>query len=99
MVQEELISADDFCTHHRVEVSFLQSLQDYGLVALTTVQEALFLHPDQLTTVEKFVRLHYDLEVNFEGLDVIGHLLQRMETLQQKMTLLENRLRFRESEV
>lgn len=99
MVQEELISANDFCTHHRVEVSFLQSLQDYGLVALTTIQERLFLHPDQLNTVEKFMHLHYDLEVNFEGLDIIGHMLERMEALQQEMTLLKNRLRFRESEV
>ena len=99
MAQEELISANDFCTYHRIEVSFLQSLQEYGLVELTTVQETVYLQPDQLNTVESLVRLHYDLDVNFEGLDVIRHLLQRMENLQREMTSLKNKFHFSESSV
>ena len=97
MSQEELIPANDFCTHHRIEVSFLQSLQEYGLVELTTVQETPFLHSDQLAAVEKFMHLHYDLDINFEGLDVIRHLLQRMEDLQQELALVKSKLRFRET--
>lgn len=96
MSHEELISANDFCTHHRIEVSFLRSLQDYGLVELSTMEQNVFLHPEQLDTVEKFIRLHYDLHVNMEGLDVIHHMLQRMEGLQKDLGTLRNRLRFYE---
>ncbi|GAA4732387.1 chaperone modulator CbpM [Flavisolibacter ginsenosidimutans] len=96
MSREELISANDFCTHHRIEISFLQSLQNYGLVEMTTVEHNVFLHPEQLSEVEKFIRLHYDLHVNMEGLDVIRHMLERMESLQKEASSLRNRLRFYE---
>ena len=94
MTNEELITAEDLCVHHRIDVSFLQSLQDYGLVELTTVQETVYLHPDQLNAVEKFIRLHYDLDLNFEGLDVIHHIVQLMEDAQAEVSALRNRLRF-----
>ncbi len=94
MLNEELIPATDFCTHHRIDVSFLESLQDYGLVELTTVQGTAYLHPDQLNVVEKFIRLHNDLDLNFEGLDVLHQILQRMETAQAEVKALRNRLRF-----
>lgn len=96
MANEELISAAAFCTHHRIEASFLQSLQDYGLVELQTVHETTYFRPEQLPAVEKLMHLHYDLDVNLEGLDVIQHMLQRMETLQHEMNALKNRLRFYE---
>lgn len=99
MENEELISANDFCTHHHIEVSFLQSLQDYGLVELQAVRQTTYLHPDQLSDVEKFMHLHFDLDINFEGMDVIQNMLQRMETMQYEMTALRNRLRlFEEGE-
>ena len=96
MSNEELIPATDFCAHHCIDVSFLQSLQEYGLVELTTVKETAYLHPEQLETVEKFVRLHYDLALNFESLDVIHHILERMEAVQAEVNTLRNRLRFLE---
>ena len=93
---ETLIPATDFCFHHRIEISFLQSLQDYGLIEMTTENEACFLHPDQLGSLEKFVRLHYDLHINLEGLDVVHRLLQRMDDLQKETARLRNRLQFYE---
>ena len=94
MTHEELIPAADFCTHHQIEVSFLHSLQDYGLVEMTTVEHNVYLHPEQLSALEKFIRLHYDLHVNLEGLDVIHHMLSRVEDLQREIGALRNRLRF-----
>lgn len=94
MTTEELIPAADFCTHHRIEVSFLQSLQDYGLVEMQTLHETAYLQPDQVAAVEQYMHLHYDLDVNFEGLDVIQHILQRMEVMRQEMSVIKNRLRF-----
>ena len=98
MSREELIPATEFCTHHRIEVSFLRSLQDYGLMEITTIEQNFFLHPEQVSEVEKFIRLHYDLHVNMEGLDVIHHMLQRMEAMQKQLSVLRNKLNLHEED-
>lgn len=93
-----LISANDFCLHHQIEISFLHSLCDYGLLEITTGENEIYLQPEDVSHVEKLVRLHYDLHINLEGIDAINHLLQQMEDMQEKMHHLENRLRMYESE-
>ncbi len=42
--------------------------------------------------VEKIMRLHFDLNINLEGIDVIINLLQQIETLQEEITQLKRRL-------
>lgn len=96
---EPLIPATEFCLHHQIDVSFLRSLHEYGLIEMTVENENSFLNPEQLNELEKFLRLHYELQVNMEGLDVVQHLLQRIETLQSEATLLKRRLQFYGEEV
>lgn len=93
----ELISAKDFCLHHQIEVDFLQSLHQFGLIEITTQDENYFFDSEQVEEIEKIIRLHYDLQVNFEGIDVIQNLLHKMEMLQEEMTQLKSRLRLHES--
>lgn len=96
MILRERISANEFCGHHRIDVSFLRILHEQGLIELRTEEEETFLSPDDLEAVEKLVRLHYDLHINLEGLDAIRHLLALMENLQAENRFLKNRLRFYE---
>ena len=96
MERHERISAAVFCTHHRIDVSFLQTLHDQGLIDLDNQPEEVFLDPDKLEVIERLVRLHCDLHINVEGLDAIGHLLQQMNTLQEEVATLKNRLRIYE---
>ncbi|HMQ44948.1 MAG TPA: chaperone modulator CbpM [Mariniflexile sp.] len=37
-------------------------------------------------------RLHFELDINLEGLDAIHHLLKQVETLQQDIVTLHNKL-------
>jgi hypothetical protein len=94
----QLISAKDFCVHHHIEISFLHSLCDYGLLEITTGENEIYLQPEDVSHVEKLVRLHYDLHINLEGIDAIHHLLHRMEDMQEEMLQLKNRLRMYENE-
>lgn len=98
MQEKELVSAKAFCTHHRIELSFVQSLSEYGLIEITTAEEDFLLSQDQLAALEKMVRLHYDLRINLEGIDAIYHLLERVEGLQRELTMLRNRLQLYEGQ-
>ena len=42
--------------------------------------------------MEKIIRLHYDLEINMEGIEVIKNMLDKMEALQDEVRKLQNRL-------
>ena len=96
MQDEHSISMEDFCTHLNIEIAFIRSLHDHGLIELTTVEEHISIPFSQLAELEKMVHLHYDLDVNIEGIDVIRHLLIRLEEAQDRISKLKNRLRFYE---
>lgn len=83
-----MIAAHDFCVSHNVELSFLYSLSESGLVQITTIDEQIFITEDQLPGLEKWVRLHYDLDINIEGLEAIHHLLEQMKQMEEEMVRL-----------
>ena len=93
MSSEELIPAREFCTYHHVELSFIHSLHDSGLIGITIQDGIAFLPTDELPAVEKFVRWHYELSINSEGIEALSHVLGRMERLLQENRSLRNRLR------
>src|SRR5687767_4682890 len=97
MQGENLIPANEFCLHHNIEVSFINSLEEYGLVECTIIDDAPFVTVTQITELEKFIRLHYELDINLEGIDAVIHLLKKMESMQNEMTILKNRLRLYEA--
>lgn len=92
MQPTDMISAYDFCVHHNIELSFIQTLQEHGMIETVTIEETLFVPNVQLETLEKIVRLHADLDINVEGIDTIIHLLQRIEEQQVMIRELRNRL-------
>lgn len=92
MENEKLISAEEFCIHHQIELSFLLSLHEVRLIEATFIETKLFLPASQIERVKTFSRLHYDLEINLEGIDTIHHLLQRLKDLQSKINELNQRL-------
>ena len=62
METEYLIAIDEFCASHNIEISFISSLQQSGLIEITTIKESAFIEADQLQQLEKFVRLYYELD-------------------------------------
>ena len=92
MQTKNYIAVNEFCINHNIEVSFISSLQETGLIEIAFVEETAFLDADQLQQVEKFVRFYYDLDINLEGIETITHLLRRMNAMQDEITSLRNRL-------
>lgn len=96
MEPQQLIPASHFCVHYNIDVSFLYSLQDYGLVHVTTQNETVFIDAGDLSDVERIIHLHQDLDINLEGIDAILQLLKRLERAQEELTTLRNQMRLYE---
>jgi len=89
---KKLIPADEFCTNYNVSISFIRSLQENGLMETTTIEETEYIPASRLQELEKIVRLYYDMDINLEGIESIIHLLRRIDSMQDEITFLRNRL-------
>ena len=92
MQTEEMIVVNEFCIHHNIDISFINSLQQSGLIEITQTEEKLYVHESQLPHLEKMVRLYYEMDINLEGIETITYLLSRMNQMQQEIAQLKNRL-------
>ena len=99
MEQTDIIVLDEFCASHQVEISFVRSLEEYGLVQTIIVNETLCVPGNELSKLEQIVRLHQELNINSEGIDVIINLLQRIENMQKEINGLRNKLNFYEEDI
>lgn len=92
MTKDEMVPAKEFCMSHNVEISFLNSLSESGLLETTTIEETVFISHDQLPELEKLVRFHYEMDINLEGIETIHHLLQQLRAMQDEIRAIKNRL-------
>jgi len=97
MQSEYLIAVEEFCSIHNIDISFISSLKQTGLIEVTTIKEAGFIDAAQLQQLEKFIRFYYELDINLEGIETITHLLQRISYMQEEIRMLKNRLRLYET--
>jgi hypothetical protein len=93
MAQDKLIAVTDVCRFHNIEISFISSLHQSGLIEITTLKEKKFIDIEQLQELEKMIRFHYELNINLEGIQAITHLLQRIKISQFEIMDLKNKLR------
>ena len=96
MEAKNLISIQQVCKQYSVPMAFINALSDYELVEIIVIKNENYLKITQLQEVEKMMRLHYDLDINLEGIDAIYNLLKQVEILQEEIKHLNNKLRFYE---
>jgi chaperone modulatory protein CbpM len=94
---ENLIPIPILCTHYQVEITFFNNLNEMGLIEIETIEENQFIHSDAVFEIEKIMRMHQELDVNIEGIDVVFNLLQKIDALQNELLSVKNRLRLYES--
>ena len=89
---ENLVTTDEICARYKVERTFISSLHESGLIDMVTVEQTQYIHCDKMGDLEKLMRLHFDLDINLAGLEVVKHLLDHVIELQEKNRKLRNRL-------
>lgn len=90
-MERNLIPAKEFCLYHNIEYTFIDDLQDSGLISVVSVEQTPFIEAGELEKLEKLVRLHYELEINVQGLETICYLLEKLERMQKELLQFRNR--------
>lgn len=72
-MQTELIIVSEYCHKCHIEPSFIDLLEEGGLIEVRTEGGEHYLLASQLPDVERYSRMYYDLSINMEGIDAIHH--------------------------
>jgi len=78
------------CTHYGLEQDFLDRLNETSLISYHIKDQDIYINKDQIGNLEKIIRLHYDLGINFEGIDVIFNLMERITEMEAELKLLKS---------
>jgi hypothetical protein len=92
MENKNLIAIETFCTFHKVEHSFIYTIEDAGLIEIIVVDERPFIYEEKLTNLERIVRLYKELDINPEGIGAVLQLLDKIEDLQRENHRLRKKL-------
>jgi chaperone modulatory protein CbpM len=95
-MSEETIPVETFCSYYHVEQTFVESLESYGLISISYKENQRFILKEELTELEKFSRMYYELDINIPGIDALKHLLEKIKELQRETETLRARLRIYE---
>lgn len=86
------IILEEFCRSYDIEKDFVLRCIEGRIISARFSSGTWWLEESELTPLERLVRLHQDLGINAEGVETIHHLLLRIESLQQEVRRLRNKL-------
>lgn len=92
MDTQKYINLHRICELYHAEVSFFEELHDIGLIEIISEKDTMYLPHENLHEVERIIRLHKELHVNPEGIDVVMNLLKKVEYLQHELVRMQSRL-------
>ncbi|MFV0391646.1 MAG: chaperone modulator CbpM [Paludibacteraceae bacterium] len=96
MATDNRISVYEVCAYHDVEIDFIRSLRETGLIEIVYTEEAEYIPEDKLPELERMIHLYNNLDINIEGVETITHLLHRVNRMRHEIVSLRNRLAFYE---
>ena len=91
-MEPQLITITEYCVNYDIEPDFIISLEESGIITLTILDTEKYIHEEQITELDKYVHLYYDLHINIEGIDAIRHLLGKIDQMQNEISSLKSQL-------
>jgi len=96
MEEQEYIPVVQLCKLYELEITFFDEIQEVGLIEVTTYNEQLCISQERLSDFDRLIRIHRDLHINLEGIDVVFNLLKKVDRLNNELTAVKNKLRLYE---
>jgi DNA-binding transcriptional MerR regulator len=93
MGMQDFFPIGKLCEFYNLEIGFFREMGEIGLIELDLFRGEEGVYREELYRVEKVIRIHRDLHVNLEGIDVVLHMLRKQEELEEELLRLTNKLR------
>ncbi len=88
MFYNEFVPAELFCNTYSINVAVVESWQKMGLIKIIELDQKPHIPHDQLQKLEQLLRLHFDLDIQLEDVDVVYNLIEKVKSLQTENLML-----------
>ncbi len=90
-METQLYNINDICQSYKIENTFILELSNYGLIEIQYIESQPYLNEEHLSKIERFYTWHHELDLNFPALDVVDQLLEKINVLQERVRILNNK--------
>lgn len=87
---KDRLSRSEIVSIYKIELHFFDELTAAGLLQVEAENDDYYISTDHLSRIERFANLHYDLEINIPGIEVIDRLLNQLNKLKLENNMLKN---------
>ncbi len=94
MAAQKLIAVKAFCSYHEINDEVFFEFESRNLIHLVKEKRSYYIPYNQLPLAEKLIRLHLQLGINLEGLEVILPLLERLQSQEDNLQKLAKQVNF-----
>lgn len=82
---KQYISIEKICTLYNISLDDLEVMEEYDLIQVTYIDNALLIDMDEIAKLERYIRLYFDLGINIQGLAAIDDLLKERTMLKAEL--------------
>lgn len=90
MIQHATIT--QIIEYYPIEISSLYHLNETGIIKILTIENTDYIHHEELPELERIIRIQQELNINFEAMDIVLNLIEKIKELQLENNVLKIRL-------
>jgi len=90
MIQHATIA--QIIEYYPIEINSLYRLNESGIIKILTIEEIEYIHHEELPELERIIRIQQELNINFEAMDIVLNLIEKIKELQLENNVLKIRL-------
>ncbi|NOX86067.1 MAG: hypothetical protein GXO86_08905 [Chlorobi bacterium] len=87
---DKYITLREFANFHEISVTLIREFADFGLIEVRQIKNKPCIHIDDMERCERVIRLHKELGVNKEGIEIILEMRRRLEEMQKEITRMKH---------
>ena len=91
------ITVEEFADFHQVTTELIKQFADFGLVRIQQVERQYCIDPEQMERCERAIRIHKDLGVNMEGVEIILDMRDKYSEMQKELLRLRHQIKKHEA--
>lgn len=91
----EYISIKSLASFHNLDENLLLEIVEYEIVPIKRTRSEVMISSEYLDEFERALRLHLDLGVNLQGVDIICRMRNQIREMQDEIARLNRLLEFK----
>ena len=93
MASIKYITIEEFADFHQVTITLVREFAEFGLIEISQIETKPCIVTKNLDKCESVIRLHRDLSVNKEGIEIILDMRERHTEMQKELMLLKHKIK------